>query len=133
MPFIADIQGDGGLQVEKIYAYATAASQKNGAIFGVIKGGADDTRIVSAKTDIAQRTELHTHLHEDGVMMMREVEGYDVGKGDALTLEPAGDHIMIMGLKAPLKTGDVFTLILETDTGEAFETHVTIVAPGSTP
>ena len=85
------------VQIKMPYAYATAPSAQNGAVFFNAKGSED--RIVSADTDIAKKVELHTHVHEDGIMRMREVEYFDL----PAQLDPSGDHIMLLGLKHPLQ------------------------------
>lgn len=122
-----------GLQVVQAYAYATAARQKNGAVFGTFHNlGSSDIRIISAQADgVAERIELHTHSHDGGIMMMREVEGYDAPSGEILTLEPSGHHIMLMGLKAPLTLGESFALELKSAAGETLSVNVDIITPGS--
>ena len=53
----------------------------------------------------------------DGVMKMREVEGLELKPGDMITFAPGGYHIMLIGLKAPLKVGDSFPLTLTFQVG----------------
>jgi copper(I)-binding protein len=55
---------------------------------------------------------LHTHLHENGVMKMRPIDGIVIPAHGMAELKPGGDHVMLMGLKAPLKMGDHFPLVL---------------------
>ncbi len=83
-----------------------------GAAWLTIRNGGEADRLVGAESPAAARVELHTHIHEGGVMMMRKVEGIDVPAGGAAALEPGGDHLMLFGLKAGLKTGDRFPLTL---------------------
>lgn len=91
------------------YAFATSESQKNGAVFGTFKNTKDsDVEITTVSGDVAEMIELHTMSMDKDVMQMREVESYVVPAGRALSLEPSGKHIMLMGLKAPLKVGDTF-------------------------
>jgi copper(I)-binding protein len=99
-------------------AYQTSALQKNGAVFG----------------DVADRVELHTHaMDENGVMSMYEVEYYAVPAKDMLTLSPAGHHIMLMGLKAPLAEGESFTVDLTLGDESVITVPVTIVKAGTQP
>lgn len=102
-----------GVAVEAPFARATAGPARNGATFLTVRNaGAEADRLIGAKTPVAERAELHTHLHENGVMKMRPVEAIAVPAGGVATLEPGGDHIMMMGLKAPLKEGESFPLTL---------------------
>ncbi len=86
--------------------------------------GGDDERLLSAGAEVAESVELHTHIMEDNVMRMREVESIEIPAGDRVLLEPGGLHIMFIGLKAPLVAGETFplTLIFE----KAGETTVTV-------
>jgi copper(I)-binding protein len=45
-------------------------------------------------------------------MKMRPVPSVALDTGKPVTLKPGGLHVMLMGLKAPLKAGDSFPLTL---------------------
>ena len=64
------------------------------------------------RTARARKAELHTHIHDQGIMRMRLVARITVPAGAAATLKPGGDHVMLMGLTAPLKKGDTLSLTL---------------------
>ena len=106
------------LHVKKAYAFATAPTQKNGAVFMTIENpgiehlSGRDLAVTGVQTDIADRAELHIMSMDNGVMMMREAGQYSVPAGETLTLEPMGRHIMLFGLKDPLKAGESFPLTL---------------------
>lgn len=129
----ADDHTNPAYSVTNAYAYATAPSQKNGALFAVIENKTDrDVAVTAAELDtdgIADRLELHTHLMDDGVMMMREVESYDLPAHDKITLEPKGHHIMIMGLAEPLKAGNTLPVTLTID-GNPVSFEAQIKNPG---
>ncbi len=122
------------IEVTGAYAYATVPVQKNGAVFGTFENpGSTDIGIVKAESDVAERIELHTHLQEDGVMMMRQVESFNVPAGGTLNLEPMGDHIMLFGLKAPLVEGETFSVQLFDTNGVSVQVPVSILKPGTKP
>jgi len=50
---------------------------------------------------------------EGDVMKMREVEAIELPAGKTVELKPGGLHIMLMGLKAPLKAGSSVPLTLK--------------------
>ncbi len=100
------------ITVHAPYALATAPSQKSGAVFMAVGNTGPDDRITGASAEIAERTELHTNLMHSDMMMMRAAEGFNLPKGGQAVLEPAGQHIMLMGLKKPLKAGTHFPLTL---------------------
>lgn len=81
--------------------------------FMVLKNPTDRAiKLVKANNNIAEKTELHNHINENGVMKMRAVPDVEVpAKGEAV-LKPGSLHIMLIGLKAPMKEGDKVTLEL---------------------
>lgn len=97
------------------YARTSGASASSGAIFLTLENKSDvAVRLVGARTQIAAKTELHTHLEGDnGVMMMRQIEGgIEIPAKGMHVLKRGGDHVMLMGLTAPLADGDMITLTL---------------------
>ena len=61
---------------------------------------------------VARKAELHTHVEENGLMLMREVEGgLPVPAGQKLELKSGGPlHVMLIDLNQKLKVGDSFPL-----------------------
>ena len=99
------------LIVEKVWSRASSGA--NGVVYMTIfNHGFHMDRLLSIETSIARKAELHTHLMKDGVMMMRRISAVEVDIGELAVLEPGGNHIMLIGLKAPLKEGHFFPLHL---------------------
>jgi len=122
------------LIVEEAYSMATTSVQKNGAAFFKITNNANkDQSIIAAESPIAEKTELHTHIMDGDIMMMREVEAYDIPAGQSVILKPMGHHIMLMGLKEPLKAGDSYPLTLTNDKEEEFTITVNVKNPADVP
>lgn len=112
-------------------AYARAASPvaKSGAAFMVIHNDGDtDDRLIAVRSDAAARTELHTHKDMgEGVMKMMEVEeGFPVPAGGMHALARGGDHVMLMGLAAPMAQGDVVTVTLVFEQAGEMEIEVPV-------
>ena len=101
------------IKIEGAFARASAGTAKNGVIYLTIhnRSGHPD-HLEGAKSGVAKRTELHTHKHDKGVMRMRPIKSVEIPAKDMAVLKPDGDHVMLMGLKAPLKNGDKFPLTL---------------------
>lgn len=112
-PFVALADQGVSWEIEHAYSYATAPTQQNGAAFFHLENESDQAlQITAAHADVAERTELHTHVMDGDVMMMRQVDSFTVPAGETLVLEPMGHHVMFMGLKAPLAEGESFPLTL---------------------
>lgn len=93
--------------------WARASIGKNGAAFvTVVNMGKSNDRLIGAISDIAKRTELHTHKMDGNIMRMRQVENIPIAAGATVTLKPGGHHVMFMGLKRKLEEGAEFPLTL---------------------
>ena len=131
-PAAADDAKLGDLMLDSPWARATPGAAKNGAAFMVIHNqGTTADRLVSAASDVSARVELHTHINNDGVMQMREVDGIDVPAGGRAELKPGSFHVMMMGLKAPLKEGESFPLTLTFENAGSTTVEVKIESVGA--
>lgn len=96
------------------------------AYFTLINQGAEADRLVAASTPRAQKSELHTHLHQGGLMKMVQVPAVEIpAKGQAV-FQPGGNHIMLFGLAQPLKAGEEFPLTLEFEKAGKIEVQVQV-------
>lgn len=97
------------------YARVSRPGAPSGAAFMIIENTGDTAdRLISARSDVAQRVELHTHADMgDGVMKMAEVEeGFEIAPGSSHMLKRGGDHVMFMGLTETLDQGGEVTVTL---------------------
>jgi len=85
--------------------------QVTGCYLTVTSPAADT--LVSVSTPAAALAQIHEMRMESNMMMMRELEaGLPLPAGQAVALAPGGNHIMLMGVTEPLKTGDTVPLTL---------------------
>lgn len=96
-------------------AYARGANPKAGAAFMTIHNPTDkECHFSAANSDVSMKTELHTHKEVDGVMKMMKVEeGFIIPAKGEHALARGGDHVMFMGLKAPLENGQNVPVTLD--------------------
>lgn len=108
--------------------WAKAADEGMTAVFGTLQNpGADDLVVVAATTPAAASAELHETVDDGGTMKMRQKPGgFTVKGGGSLELAPGGDHVMLMGLTAPLRAGDDVELTLELADGSTVELTVPV-------
>lgn len=93
----------------------------NTAAFLVLKNDADKSvKLVAAASPEVGRAELHTHLHENGVMKMRQVESIEVPAKGEVALKPGSFHIMLFEVRE-LSQGMAFPLTLTMDDGQKLE------------
>lgn len=109
---------DGTIAVSDPYALSSPAAARSGAAFMTIaNSGSEADRLIEARSDVAEKVELHTHLMDaQGVARMVEVkDGFEIPAGGNHALARGGDHVMFMGLNAPLEAGGTVhvTLVFE--------------------
>lgn len=101
----------GNVTVVEPWSRALPPNAPNGAAyFRVENSGGESDRIVSARTDIADTVEIHTHEMDGGMMKMRRVESVEVPAGGEARFKPHGLHLMLFGLKEPLAGGTSYAL-----------------------
>ena len=104
-------------------AWFKAADEGMSGAFGTFNNaGADDVTIVSASSEVAHMVELHeTTENASGELEMREVKGgFTIPAGGSFALEPGANHLMFMGLMAPLQAGATVEVTVTFDDGSTF-------------
>jgi copper(I)-binding protein len=100
--------------VEQPWARATPPGAKTGAAYlTVVNNGTAADRLLGATTPLADKVEFHRETEENGVSRMREVPGVEVKPGAKVTFKPGEMHMMMVGLKQPLKEGQNLPLTLQ--------------------
>jgi copper(I)-binding protein len=113
LPLTAALAQPGGIEVQQAWARATPGALKSGAAyFTIANHGAEPDRLLSVSSPVAESATLHEEKMEDGMMKMRPLTSVTIAPGKSFALKPGGDHLMLDGLKQPLKEGDHFPLIL---------------------
>ncbi len=106
------------LAITNAWARATVEGQPTGAAFMTISAH-DNVSIVGLESPAAQTVQLHEMTMQGSTMTMRDLPRLDLKAGDSVTLDPAGRHVMLFGLKGPLKAGDHFPVTLVIQEGGA--------------
>ncbi|WP_051785910.1 copper chaperone PCu(A)C [Endozoicomonas numazuensis] len=115
------------VEIKDQYARAVPAVSTNSAAFLTITNkGKEDIKLVSADSDIADRVELHGHKHEGNMMRMFKLDDIDLPAGKTEALKSGGSHIMLMGLKKPMKAGDQVDITLHFSDGDAVDVNVPV-------
>lgn len=112
----AEIYSAGGLQIDNPWARATPKGATVGAGYLTITNkGTEADRLIGGSAAPAARFEVHTTVMENGVARMRQVTGLEIKPGETVELAPGGMHVMLMGLKQPLRQGQTVkgTLVFE--------------------
>jgi len=104
------------------YVRAVPPGQPNSAAFMTLTNqSGEDHALVAAESGASKVVELHTHVMEEGMMKMRKVEKIDLPAGQAVSLQPGGLHVMLIGLQQELVPDQPVTLHLVFDDGSKKE------------
>lgn len=120
---------DRAVSVSNAWARATPPGSTVTAAYAEIVAHKSD-ELLGATTPVAERVEMHTVTHADGVMQMRPVDSVPLPSGERVVFEPGGLHFMLLGLKTPLQAGERFPLTLTFKSAPSATVEVDIRAPG---
>jgi len=87
------------------WARPTPPGAVTGAVYVVLHNRGPADTLVSASSPAAASIEFHNMTMAGGVMRMAPVTNLPLAKGGALRFAPGGMHVMLTGLKGPLKAG----------------------------
>jgi copper(I)-binding protein len=107
-PVLANEIKIGEIVVHNPWAKPSPRGADVGAGFMVIDNtGKAADRLIAATAENADHVEIHEMAMDGGVMKMRELPGgLDIPGGGKIELKSGSYHLMLMGLKQPIKQGD---------------------------
>jgi len=115
--------------VDKPWVRTTVAQQTTtGAFMTITSTGGG--KLVAASSPIATSVEVHEMKMDGDMMRMRPVDALPLPAGRPVALKAGAFHMMLMGLKAPVKAGDVvpIRLVVEDAKGKRETVDVQAVA-----
>ena len=113
------------VRTSEAWCRATPPAAPTAACYLTLTAAADD-RLVAVETPAARTAEIHTMSMDGGVMRMRRLaEGLALPAGKPVALKAGGEHLMLIGPKAPLTAGGSVRLTLKF----AKAAPVTLTAP----
>lgn len=101
----------------------SAESDMTAAFGEITNSGADSVTVLYASTNAAATVEFHETVENDrGETIMRPIEGdFVVPSQESRSLEPGGDHLMLMDLTKPLQSGEEVAITLNLSDGTSIE------------
>lgn len=113
---LSEIGLTASVEVTDAWARATMPGQAVAGVYlhvkSMLKG-----RLVGVKSSSAKTAEIHSMSQEGGVMKMRKLDFLDLPAGEAVALEPGGNHVMLFDIRKPLKVGERIKLTLVIEQG----------------
>ncbi|WP_062116182.1 copper chaperone PCu(A)C [Aureimonas sp. AU40] len=123
----------GAIEIEHPWSRATPPGARTGAgYFGLVNSGPGEDKLISAASPAAEKVEIHEMSITDGIMNMRRVDGLAIPAGGKAALAPGGYHLMLMGLKAPFKEGQMIPVTLTFEKAGSIEVQLQVDKMGAT-
>ena len=96
------------------WAREVAPGQSSAAAYVTVSNSGDGAdRLIGARSPASSGAELHSSSSADGIARMRRIDGgVEVAARSTVEFRPRGNHIMLTGLKQPLRAGDTAELTL---------------------
>lgn len=102
----------GEIVADHPWSRATPPCASTGAVY-VTLTSKDGDQLIGMTSSVSTGASVHDMTMDGDIMRMREViGGLALPPGQAVALKPGGYHIMLTGLKAPLKRGQFVQLHL---------------------
>ncbi len=115
------------LHISHVWSRALPPVAPTGAAYMSIENrGARAARLVGVSTPIAERAELHHHVHADGVMRMKRIDELVIEPGQQVNFAPGGHHVMLFNLNEPLVSGATYPLTLRFEQAGEIEVQVDV-------
>jgi copper(I)-binding protein len=133
LPAAATDYDVGSIHISTPWARGTPKGAATGAAYMTVtnKGTASD-RLNCVSDDASAQCQIHSMTMENGVMIMRPVEGgLEIKPGETVTLAPGGFHIMLLNLKTQLEQGKTLKATLKFDHAGTVDVEFPIAAVGA--
>jgi copper(I)-binding protein len=120
------------VEVKDVWTRDTVGGTANAAVFMTITSGTGD-RLVAASSSVASKTDLMTMAGGSSAMEMTYVSDIAIPADTPVSLNPAGLHVWLAGLKQPLQAGATFPLVLEFEDAGERRVTVSVIGPAAVP
>jgi copper(I)-binding protein len=106
-------------RVDDAWVRATVPAQSASGAFMTVTADSD-SKLLSVASPVAKDVQIHEMTMKNEVMSMGPVKSVDLPAGKAVSFDPNGYHVMLMGLTGQLKEGESvpLTLTVEDAKGE---------------
>ncbi len=84
--------------------------------------------LISASTPVAEIAEIHVMTTDGNMMRMKKIDRLPIPANGSATLQPGGNHLMLIGLKRDLAPGDSLDLTVAFANGQIQTVRARIVS-----
>lgn len=114
--------------VSDAWVRATVPQQHATGAFMVLTA-TTDSKLVGVASPVAKDVQVHEMTMNGDVMGMRQVKSIELPAGKAVSLDPNGYHVMLMGLHEQVKEGSQVPLTLTIEDANGAKQTLQVQAP----
>ena len=115
-------------KVDDAWVRATVPTQSASGAFMTLTADSD-SKLLSVASPVAKDVQIHEMSMKNDVMSMGPVKSVDLPAGKAVTFDPNGYHVMLMGLTGQLKEGETVLLTLTVENAKGEKETIEVKAP----
>lgn len=86
--------------------------------FTLVNDSDAELSLVAVSSSDAEKVEMHTHEHANGMMAMRKLDSVSLAAGETVEFVPGGHHLMVFSVTPKALDEGVMNLVFEFDDGE---------------
>lgn len=129
LPGLATAAGNPVLDIRNGYVRGLPPGSKNTSAYMTIVNTSDvDMALTGATSPVAESVTLHATTNTGGMMSMEHLASAELPAHGKLVLESGGKHLMLMGLKRPLREGTNVRLTLQFEGGYLISVELPVVS-----
>lgn len=134
-PATAQEYRSGSIAIGNPWSRATPPSaQVGGGYFSITNSGAEDDRLISVRSAVARRVEVHEMKMDGSIMRMRQVEGgLAIPAKATVNLESGGYHLMFIDLVTGFVKGAKIPATLVFEKAGEIDVILEVLALGAKP
>ncbi len=107
---------------------AHAGAKVNAGYMTLVNAGAEEVTLVKVESDAYESVEVHEMATVDGMMEMREITDLAIPANNQIRFEPGGKHLMLIGPKKHLASGEKVDMTLTFKSGKQQTLSVKVAA-----
>jgi copper(I)-binding protein len=128
----AAVAAKANIDIGEAWTRATPGAATTAAVYLKIASNKDADRLVAVDVAAAENAEVHDATTQNGVAKMAALPSVEIPAGGTVSFAPGGRHVMLTGLKGPLKEGESFLITLTFDKAGKESTAVKVLATSAT-
>ncbi|MDQ2879193.1 MAG: copper chaperone PCu(A)C [Pseudomonadota bacterium] len=117
--------------IDKGYVQLPAVPGRPAVAYFTLHGGATDTTLMSVRSDVAIRAEMHESMNTGGMSSMKPLASVDLPAGGAVRFRPGGKHVMLYDISPRMVPGRTMPLVFTFTDGGTYAYAAPVIAAGA--